>query len=71
MWWLPIWLVAVFVAGLLFLFFPARVRDLLFPGAKPSRNPFDTRSSLVVNRLVGLVFLAMSGAVADSLLVGR
>jgi hypothetical protein len=58
--WLWLYSAVMLVLGLVFVLAPARVRSWLFPDARPTRNPFDTRYSLTVNRLVGLGFLAMS-----------
>ncbi len=68
-WWL-LYSAATFVIGLTCLFFPARVRSALFPNAKPSRNPFDTRNSLTVNRIVGVGFIFMALFIVYASLAG-
>jgi len=69
----PLWLLysgVLFVIGLACLFFPARVRSALFPDAKPSPNPFDTRNSLTVNRIVGVGFILMAAFIVYAWLGG-
>lgn len=69
--WVWVYSAVMFVVGLLFLVVPARVRSWLFPNAKPSRNPFDTRYSLAVNRIVGAGFLVMASIAAYAAWYGR
>ena len=68
-WWL-LYSGVLFVIGLTCLFFPARVRSALFPNAKPSRNPFDTSNSLMVNRIVGVGFLFMAAFIVYAWMAG-
>jgi hypothetical protein len=62
--WLWVYSVVMLVLGLLFLLAPARVRAWLFPNARPSPNPFDTRYSLTVYRIVGAGSIVMASITA-------